>query len=115
MHGAMAEDLFALAADAGGIVKVADQGSRCPSRVASPKSDEKTLDRGVTASASIRLMCGYLKIALDDWGDDDTALMLVVSVVRGVGLDHPAHGNTTTPRRHATSNHCIIRAMNSNQ
>lgn len=34
MHGAMAEDLFALAADAGGIVKVADLGSRCPSRVA---------------------------------------------------------------------------------
>ena len=34
MHGAKAEDLVALTADVGAIVKVADLGSHCPSRAA---------------------------------------------------------------------------------
>lgn len=72
----------------------------------SPKSDEKTLDRGVTAFASkdsIRLMCGYRKIALDDWGDDDTALVLVVSGIRGVGLDHLGVYLRTAVQHHNTN------------
>ena len=59
MHGAMAEDLLvSLLTRAGGIVKVADQGSRCPSRVASPKSDRGPWDTASAFIAFIRLMCG---------------------------------------------------------